>query len=240
MQYCNSLPELFDSQFREIQLRGSKGGAVSRWQTGGDLVEELATVNLPNVFNPYRDRCVSHDVEDAPAIRRTNLTAVINAALDQQVQELWVGLELGRLGGRRTGLALTDERKLQSCADYWNIDGLARASTGSEVKEQTAAYIWRALAASNQRVFLWNVFPFHCHMPDSINNRSHTPSEIIQVPDTIPWIIDRLGVQRVFALGKKAEDALRRARITCSYIRHPGRGGGSEFLASIGRANANR
>ena len=209
---------------------------MSRWDSGRDLVEELATVNLPNVFNPYRDRCVSHDLDDAPTIRRANLAAVVNAALDQQVDELWVGLELGRLGGRRTGLALTDETKLQSCADYWKIDGLARASRGAEVKEQTAAYIWRALAASDQRVFLWNVFPFQCHLPGSINNRSHTPSEINKVPDTLPWIIERLGVRRVFALGKKAETALRRASITCGYIRHPGRGGGPEFLASIGMA----
>lgn len=206
---------------------------MSGWCDAQDLVQDLATISMPSVFNPYRDHCNDYDVDDAASIRAANLTAVLDQAIIWGVDELWVGLELGRLGGRRTGLPLTDEPSLAACGTYWQLAGLRRATDGPAAKEQTATYVWRAMATGQRKVFFWNAFPFHCHLPGSANNRSHTPAEIDKLPAITPWLIDRLRIRTVVSLGQKAETALRRMGIASRYVRHPGRGGGPAFLQSI-------
>jgi hypothetical protein len=72
-----------------------------------EFVEALAAFRLPNVFNPYIDSCPEHDLDESPAIRRSNLVAVIEGAFGVGVETMWLGRDLGYRGGRRTGLALT-------------------------------------------------------------------------------------------------------------------------------------
>lgn len=208
---------------------------MTGWLTARDLVDDLATISLPNVFNPYRDHCSLNDLVGGAAIRRRNLEMMIDAALASGAPELWVGLELGSRGGRRTGLPLTDEICLEVAARYWNLPGFIRATTGEPVREQTARFIWDAVADIPDKVFFWNAFPLHCHQPGSINNRGHTPSERTRIPAILPWLVDRLGVERVVALGRDAEIALERLGIPSRYVRHPGRGGGPRFLSDICR-----
>ncbi len=206
---------------------------MSDWKSGKQFADMLGGISLPNVFNPYSDVCKIHDLADAPAIRRANLAAILDAAMGQGAAELWVGLELGARGGRRTGLALTDEATLQSCGDYWGISGLQRATSGALVKEQTAKYVWQALPAAKDRVFLWNAFPLHCHQPDSLTNRGHTRAEVDKVSTILPWLVEVLGAEKVVSLGRGAELAARRTGLRSSYVRHPSRGGGPEFLRTI-------
>ena len=71
------------------------------------FVSALAAADLPSVFNPWRDRCELHDRRDAAARRRSNLERVLSAALDVQVETIWVARDLGYRGGRRTGVPLT-------------------------------------------------------------------------------------------------------------------------------------
>jgi hypothetical protein len=206
---------------------------MSDWQSGGALVDDLAQIALPNVFNPYSDHCTTHDLLNGSDIRRANLAAVLDAALAQGASDLWVGLELGARGGRRTGLPLTDEIQLAACGDYWGVSTLARATSGAPVKEQTARYIWQAMATAPRRTFFWNAFPFHCHEAGCLTNRGHSRAEVALIPPVLPWLIKRLGVTRVVALGNDAQAALGRAGIASHYVRHPGRGGGKLFLQTI-------
>ena len=61
--------------------------------------------------------CLWHfDGPDAPAIRRSNLGLVLEAALAGGISSLWIARDLGHRGGRRTGLALTDEVHLPAHA----------------------------------------------------------------------------------------------------------------------------
>ncbi|QGN55917.1 uracil-DNA glycosylase [Novosphingobium sp. Gsoil 351] len=203
------------------------------WASGKDLIDELAGISLANVFNPYRDRCQLHDLPNAPAIRRSNMETIMDAGLAAGADELWVGLELGAKGGRRTGLPLTDEVNLQTCGEYWSSPALARATSGAPVKEETARFVWKAMNGRAGRVFFWNAFPFHTHGPDGIKNRGHTPAEFACMPPILPWLVDALGVERIVALGRPAERALSRMRMPSRYVRHPGRGGGELFLKSI-------
>ena len=74
-----------------------------------DFIEQLAKLRFDGVFNPYADICPEHDKADAPAIRRRNLAFALEAALNCRVESLWIARDLGYRGGRRTGLALTDD-----------------------------------------------------------------------------------------------------------------------------------
>jgi len=203
------------------------------WRSGKQLAAELAQVSMTNVFNPYRDRCLLHDLVDAAAIRRANLAAVVDEAINRGCAELWVGLELGARGGRRTGLPLTDEFMMERCATYWGIKGLRRATRGNTIQEQTARYVWSAVSGRPRPVFFWNAFPFHSHTPGSLTNREHTIAERMAVPPILPWLVDVLGTNRIVALGRAAERAVADHGLSAHYVRHPGRGGGAAFLDAI-------
>jgi hypothetical protein len=188
---------------------------------------------MADVFNPYSDHCQEHDLVDGPAIRRANLELLLDAALAQPIDELWVGLELGRKGGRRTGLALTDEGQLAALADYWDIAGLRRATSGPIMREATATFVWKAISMTGRRVLFWNAFPLQCHQPGSANNRNHSTSEAKALLPYLQWILAQAKPRRVVALGQKAHAALLRANIQAEYVRHPARNGGPQFLAQI-------
>ena len=207
---------------------------MSRWNTAGGFVRALASTHIPDVFNPYSDICSVHDLPNAPAIRRKNLELILGAALDGGADTIWVAQDLGRRGGRRTGLALTDEASLGVNAARWGVEGVEKATHGPIVREATAGYAWRALANENARVFLWNVFPFHSHPPDApLLNRGHTREEAVVAVPFMCWLLEALRPRAVVALGRLAEKALLKQGVDCNCVRHPGRGGGARFLEEV-------
>ena len=222
-----------ESRFGGADARLSGDWHLSRWSSPSRFVAALAEVRLPDVFNPYSDRCPDHDLPEGPAIRRTNLCLLLDAALAQPIDELWVGLELGRQGGRRTGLPLTDEVQLEALARYWRIDGVRRATTGLPVRETTATFVWEALRTSRRRVLFWNAFPLQSHQPGSANNRNHTRAEAADLRPYLEWVVERSAPSRIVGLGRHAQAALARAGVAAEYVRHPARAGGPTFLAQI-------
>lgn len=207
---------------------------IKHWSAAPQFVHALAAVRMPNVFNPYRDICSAHDLAKAPAIRRRNLELVLTAALSSQIDSIWVAQDLGRKGGRRTGLALTDEFHLPSTANRWSLTGIEKATRGPIVREASAGYVWEALNRAKRRVFLWNIVPFHTHPANQpLVNRSHTREE---AEVGMPFLLSLLEVLRprcIVAVGRMAEAALERHGINSNVVRHPGRGGGSKFLREI-------
>src|SRR3546814_11561898 len=73
------------------------------------FVKAVASLQFENAFNPYSDRCEVHDRQGAPQWRAHTLSAVIDKAAKMAVDAVWIGRDLGYRGGRRTGLALTDD-----------------------------------------------------------------------------------------------------------------------------------
>jgi hypothetical protein len=143
-----------------------------------EFVEALAAFRLPNVFNPYIDSCPEHDLDESPAIRRSNLVAVIEGAFGVGVETMWLGRDLGYRGGRRTGLALTDEAHLNFARSTYRAAPVEQATATGPVAEHTAREVWRMIREIPHPPFLWNVFPFHPHQPDDpMSNRCHTAQE---------------------------------------------------------------
>jgi hypothetical protein len=203
--------------------------------TPTQFVNSLKAVKLENVFNPYSDRCPTHDLEDAPVRRTKVLTRMLKVAARVEVDGLWIGRDLGYRGGRRTGLALTDDVHLSLHGTRWNV-AIERATQGSMVAERTAAVIWSMLASVTASVFLWNVFPFHPHEPgDSFTNRAHSAKEREVGESILVQLISILRPKRIVGIGNDAaKSALRLAGNTeVVQVRHPSYGGQSDFTRQI-------
>lgn len=199
------------------------------------FVGSLQTLRFENVFNPYSDRCDVHDLEDAPNRRAKALLGMLNAAASTEIEALWVGRDLGYRGGRRTGLALTDDVHLSIHATRWNVS-VERATTGSMVAERTAAVIWSMLASVTAHVFLWNVFPFHPHEPDDpFTNRAHRPFERVVGEELLAELISMLRPRRLVAIGNDAAtSAMKVAGIgSVIQVRHPSYGGQRDFIQQV-------
>lgn len=200
--------------------------------TPTQFVEAIASVTLQNVFNPYTDCCAVHDQRYAPRQRSAMLLSILEVAQLSEVDAIWIGRDLGYRGGRRTGLALTDDVHFECHAARWGLPA-KRPTKGQAVTERTAAVIWSVLECVTQPVFLWNVFPFHPHEAgDDFTNRAHSAKERRVGEEILKQLILLIRPRRLIAIGN---DAFASAQFLFPKhdvikLRHPSYGGQTEFL----------
>jgi hypothetical protein len=200
------------------------------------FVDELAALRFENVFNPYAECCPAHDRPDAPAIRRHNLMSVLDAAQALGTDSIWFGRDLGYRGGRRTGLALTDEPHLDVLGKAFGDVAVERATATAPVAERTAQEIWKMIRQLPVPPLLWNAFPFHPHDPGNpMTNRCHSAREARLVEDVLATLLAWFCPRRVIALGNDAHRALQRMRQDAICVRHPSYGGQAAFIAGISK-----
>lgn len=200
------------------------------------FIREISSISLPNVFNPYHDTCPQYDQPDAPKLRQKNLHTVLQSLLDSGVETVWIGRDLGYRGGRRTGLALTDERHLACVAHVYPGARATRATYGDVAAERTAAEIWAVLPLLDVPPLLWNVFPYHPHEPgEPMSNRKFTSRELAQVEDLNAQLFTGLGIRRAISIGQDAAAYAARFGLKVLSVRHPSYGGTTEFRHGIAR-----
>ncbi|WP_270374777.1 uracil-DNA glycosylase [Marinicauda sp. Alg238-R41] len=192
-------------------------------------------MDFENTFNPYFDRCPIYDADEAPGLRRHYLTEMLERASAAELDAIWVGRDLGYRGGRRTGLALTDDVHFSHHLTRWDLEP-KRPTFGEPVAERTAAAIWDVLLRLNSPVFLWNVFPLHpFDEGDPFSNRAHNARERKAGAEILVKIIDYIKPRRVIAIGNDAFSVLS-SSVTSNEVckvRHPSYGGQSEFVAGM-------
>ena len=203
--------------------------------TPGQFVELIARVRLPSVFNPYADTCPYFDLPDAPRRRRQNLHSQIEGALTAGADTIWIARDLGYRGGRRTGIALTDEAHLPLMSRYWGgSTAIEKATKGPIVAERTAGVVWGVIQALDVPIFTWNVFPLHPHDQENpLTNRCHTRGERQSSQPLLMALLDLLRPSKVIAIGNDAADGLNDLGVDCLKVRHPSYGGISDFQRGI-------
>ncbi len=199
------------------------------------FVEALSGLDFENTFNPYSNQCAVYDLDDAPRRRSLMLLAMLQSATESEIDAIWIGRDLGYRGGRRTGLALTDDVHIQAHAERWGVSA-ERPTKGEAVAERTAAVIWRILSKIETPVFLWNVFPLHPHESDDpFSNRSHNSRERRAGEEFLNQLILLLKPRRLVAIGNDA--ALTAYHLADQHkvvqVRHPSYGGQTRFLKQI-------
>ena len=203
--------------------------------TPSQYVKELRDLRFENTFNPYSNRCEVHDIENAPDSRSKALQAMLEMATRQTIDYLWIGRDLGHRGGRRTGLAFTDDLHVRAHAERWRLT-IDRPTRGEVVAEKTAALIWAVLSQVKMSVFLWNVFPLHPHEPGNpFSNRSHNSREREAGEAFLFQLIILLKPYRLIAIGNDAARSAHRLydRKHVIQVRHPSYGGRKQFLEQM-------
>ena len=202
--------------------------------TPSAFVHALSEIHLDGVFNPYNKRCMEYDLSNAVHIRRDNLLAIIDAALSESIDSIWIARDLGHRGGRRTGLPLTDEMHLSTYAQIYNGLTLRRATKGPIMAERTAAIVWNVLTQIDLPIFLWNVFPLHPFEPNNpLSNRRHTRTERQACEFLLFTLLEMIKPKKIVAIGKDAQNALAEFNIKCHPVRHPSYGGQKEFISGM-------
>jgi len=158
------------------------------------------------------------------------------------VDSIWIGRDLGYRGGRRTGLALTDDVHVHRHTSRWGVPAVV-PTTGALVSERTATVIWSVLDGIEERVFLWNVFPLHPHEADTpFSNRQHNSQERRAGEQILVDLVMRLRPRRIVAIGNEAAGAARRLDLLVPVlpVRHPSYGGQRQFLCQMSALYSDR
>jgi uracil-DNA glycosylase len=201
-----------------------------------EFVGAVVDIEMPHCFNPYRHRCDFFDVDGAPDRRLRLLSRIVAAAASAEVDALWIGRDLGYRGGRRTGLALTDDVNVHHHARRWGVTADGPFVRGAAQPERTASVVWALLSRVEQRVFLWNVFPFHPHEAGKpLSNRAHNARERRIGEELLSLLIRLLRPRTLVAIGKDATaSAIKcRERQDIVTLRHPSYGGQKDFVNGI-------
>ena len=202
-----------------------------------EFVNELQVLSFCNVFNPYRDFCARYDRRDAPKIRSRLLRNMLERAVATELDSLWVGRDLGHRGGRRTGLAFTDDANLQTHGERWRIS-VNTPTIGRQIRENTASVVWRVLNQTDRTIFLWNVFPLHPHLAGQpLTNRAHDAREREAGIGLLMELIELLKPGRLVPIGADAAKVLRAGggEHDVFPVRHPSHGGQKQFVAGMTR-----
>ena len=192
--------------------------------------EVFPALSSDRLFNPYRDQHPAHDESDAPAIRRANLHAALDA-LPRKPRVLVVAEAPGPWGCRFSGVPLVSEQQLLD--PTYPVSGQPtsqRAAHGEPIKEYSGAIYWRVMEPYWGRFWTWNTVPLHPHKPNEpLTIRTPTVAEVRAWHGVLAAMVDVLRPETVAAVGRKAEGALTAIGAESIYVRHPSQGGATLF-----------
>jgi hypothetical protein len=197
------------------------------------------------VTNPWYEWDKDFDASaESPAIRRRQLARYLS--MRKGARFLLLGEALGFQGGRFTGIAMTSERIiLGKLADrgilprhvLGETPGVRTSRTDAKLDgytEPTASIVWPQVIDSRidtSDIIFWNAFPWHPYDPRGgpLTNRKPSRQEVEEGGRVLDVLLRQHSIATVIAMGKTAKGILEEAGIPATEVRHPARGGATEF-----------
>ena len=180
------------------------------------------------------------DEHDRGGWRRERLRRFLTIPRDGYPLVLFVGEAPGVHGAAVTGvpfcsvetLTATGFERLHSINPGDDFDAIE--GTQPNFNETTARDFWRVVLAEFEGLplpMVWNAVPFWplAKSGNGTPNRSH---EVLGW-DWLGAVVSWHTYAEIIAVGRTAERVLRRNCVQCCYVRHPARGGRSEFESGV-------
>lgn len=196
------------------------------------FVSDLAASSqIPGFRNPYHASHAAH-----------NLFQFLSLHDPLSEAPLLVGEAPGHRGAALSGVPLTSLSVLLEWRDDpWGAfghDGYRAPATTSPPyqREATATMVWRVLReelSSEPLPLTWNAVPFHPPGPSPDSNRPVRQREVRVGAQWIERLLRLFPRSRPLAVGRTASMALTSIGVHHVPIRHPSRGGLTDFRAGI-------
>jgi len=190
------------------------------------LLKELSKrESSATVFNPYRD----------PG-QLNNLREYLNYLVLNPFPVMLVGESPGYKGCRLTGIPFTSGFVVRNSPHRMFEEIGKKIVLEKEVSEATGTIMWKYLGRDKPVPILWNSYPFHPfrrRKPES--NRKPTSPEVQEGIVYVKMIYEIFKPQIICSIGRVGEGILKETfpEMEIHYIRHPSRGGKSEFMSGM-------
>jgi len=201
-----------------------------------DLIHSLRLVKTnagEGIFNQYASFDRGVDVPNAASIRTENLENYLKSIGTAPV--LIVGEAPSHRGTRFSGVPLFGEKQIIEI-----LNGRQSSNVNKPFCSATDTIFWGVMLKYYcERKFLcWNVFPLHPHRPGkTMTNRTPKNEEIKRFKHVLELIMRHFKPSYIIAVGRKAEKQINvlDENLKYEYVRHPAKGGKSEFAAKMKR-----
>jgi hypothetical protein len=202
------------------------------------------------VFNPWIDVDPENDKgPSSPSIRRKHLWHFLESRL-KTARYLIIGEAVGYQGGHFSGIPMTSQRILLGFQREKGIypedilPGLKPQRTSKSDKmprgfsEPTATIVWGTILNAGLKpdgFAVWNAFPWHPYdtKKGMLSNRKPKAKEMAGSVSILGQYVLLFSDTTVIAMGKVAEEWLRRLKIRCHTVRHPAQGGAKAFRRQL-------
>lgn len=199
-------------------------------------VKRVASVSMPQVFNPWKQNNQMDVGADGPQLRVQRLKLHLD---NPSAKILMVGEASGHLGAKYSGIPFTSERLLLAGEiPRLEAHGHARISTRKlPFSEPSATTIWKVAheLGIEHQIVLWNAFPWHPYKDELNSNRTPTNAELTEGLSYLEDLIGFFGQATLVAIGRKSQGSLEGLGLPHVPIRHPSMGGAPAFRDGMTR-----
>lgn len=179
---------------------------------------------FPNTRNLYQGN------DDSSFLRKSNLQLYLEQMKVVKPTTLFLGEAPGYKGCGNTGIAFTSERIIKTY-DFFSEQNFIVSSDNHLESEISATIVWEEIIKQKTLPLLWNIFPFHPHKENNLkSNRTPNLEELEFGLTILKKLLYIFNIEKIIAIGRKAEEHIKELNINYYYVRHPANGGKNKFI----------
>lgn len=172
-------------------------------------------------------------------LRRRNLDHYLTLVGSESPSMLLVGEAPGWRGATNTGVSFMSVRELDTRPGLITHgpdgDGFEIPPAPTAPWEASSRVVWAALAGwPGPLPLFWPIFPHHPFIPGQpLTNRTPRPAEVRDGTPVALELARAFGIDRIVAVGRKAQGALAANGVEADAVRHPAQGGATLFTQQL-------